>query len=276
MKLPHRALSTLVAVTLTAGCNAGLISGWTGDIADDARDADASRTPFEDDGGKVDGPAGEGTEVERVFFRPAVQQDLVDEGCIDCHQRAGTPMQLILEPGSEDQWRANYDAVAARAGSAGESALIDKATGAGGHGAFVTADSPVIGRWQAWVAGGSLFESGGAAEDREPRSSDAGDPEVDGGTAEVPASDDAVTYTTDIAPIIESNGCTGCHGRAGSYDLSSFRGLMGGGSDDVANVVPGDPNSVLLAYCREGHQGMGYRGALTIMEWVVDWGARED
>ncbi|MBW2461061.1 MAG: hypothetical protein JRH11_05410 [Deltaproteobacteria bacterium] len=273
MIFPRHALALTAAAMLTAGCNPAVISGWTADGTNPVS-GEGTSVPFGDDdsGMAIDDPE----DPEAVVFRPDIQQDLEDEGCLTCHQRAGTPMQVTPEPGSEGEWRDNYDEVVARAGSSTASLLIDKATGAGGHGAFLDASSPVLARWRAWVSGGTMYEDAEPPGDPSPASTDAGVPEEDAGTTPPPTGDDPVAYTTDIAPIIESNGCTRCHGSSGSYDLSSFSDVIGSGSDDVPNVIAGDADSVLIDYCRNGHQGIGYRDALTVMEWVVDWGARQE
>ncbi len=59
----------------------------------------------------------------------------------------------------------------------------------------------------------------------------------------------AVTYQQQVRPLLEQR-CTTCHGkerREGSYDLSSYVGLLGPGSDETPNALAGDERSVLLA-----------------------------
>ena len=56
------------------------------------------------------------------------------------------------------------------------------------------------------------------------------------------------TYTAMVAPLLKAR-CVSCHGSAspaGKYDLSTYRGLLGPGSDTARNVAPGDKTSRLL------------------------------
>ena len=56
----------------------------------------------------------------------------------------------------------------------------------------------------------------------------------------------AATYLEQVKPLLDSR-CTSCHGGAqpaGGYDLSSYAGLLGPGSDLSRNAIPGD------AFCR--------------------------
>jgi len=271
MLLPRCSLPVLLSAVLAMGCNAAVVSGWSDDplyedpSGDGPDDVPVDRAPRD--------PARPSS--EEIFFRPDVQRDLADEGCIFCHQRAGTPMQITAEPDTDAEWRDNYEEVAARAGGL----LVGKATGDGGHGAFLDASSPVLAHWRAWIDAGTPFESE-ASPEPEPTEEDASVPEADAGTTTPPTGGASVTYSTDVQPIIETNGCTRCHdpgpSRAGGYDLSDFAGIMAAGSDDVPNVIPGDADSVLVDYARNGHQGIGYLEALTIMDWVVEWEARRD
>ncbi len=248
---PRNVFAILAAAMLHAGCNAGAIDGWSG-------------SGFMDDGGvpKGDDPTGTGGPAA-IVFRPDIQRDLVDEGCATCHEREGTPMQMVREPATDSEWRDNYVTVAARAGSSSASLLIDKATGAGGHGAFLSVDSAVIARWREWIAEDTAFEAGTGPAD-------------DAGTMVPPDSATPLSYVTDIAPILDSNGCLGCHGTAGDYDLSTYAAIMGPGSDSVPNVVAGDSYSVLVDYCRNGHRGIGPADAEIVLEWVVAWDARDE
>lgn len=58
-----------------------------------------------------------------------------------------------------------------------------------------------------------------------------------------------VTYRQDIAPLLAEK-CVSCHGetkREGGYDLRSWSGVLGPGSDAVIrNAIPGDAQSLLL------------------------------
>ena len=234
----------------------------------------------------IDGPLGErpmpmmpsvdaGTRpADTVTFRSEIQRDLVDSGCTGCHGISDIPMSLHASPTSETEWRENYEEVLARAGSAGTSALIDKALGDGSHGIFFAEDSPVVGRWRAWIADGAPFDAEAPVDDPPgtppPGPVDAGTspPDAGGGGGGGP-----LTFGGDVEPIIEANGCRRCHGDHGRYSLETYGGVTGTGSDDVPNVIPGDDGSKLAAYCRRGHQGIGYADALVIMEWIVEWDA---
>ncbi|MCC6751098.1 MAG: hypothetical protein IT371_25820 [Deltaproteobacteria bacterium] len=59
----------------------------------------------------------------------------------------------------------------------------------------------------------------------------------------------STTYLTDLQPLFVAK-CVSCHSGAapkGSYDLSSWRGLLGPGADQlVRNVIPGDAASLLV------------------------------
>ena len=58
----------------------------------------------------------------------------------------------------------------------------------------------------------------------------------------------AATYLDNVKPILDSR-CASCHKGvkpAGSYDLSSYPGVLGPGSDLIRNVLPGEAKSRLL------------------------------
>ena len=60
--------------------------------------------------------------------------------------------------------------------------------------------------------------------------------------------DSGATYKAMVAPLLKAR-CVSCHGGAspsGQYDLSTYRGLLGPGTDTTRNVVPGDRTSRLL------------------------------
>jgi len=80
------------------------------------------------------------------------------------------------------------------------------------------------------------------------------------------------TWDDPVAGIVAAR-CGDCHGGdapAGGYDLGSYLGALGGGSDAVANAIAGDPSSRLLtALGDDTHRGVaGVRPLLTT--WVVD------
>lgn len=94
--------------------------------------------------------------------------------------------------------------------------------------------------------------------------------------------EDAVACATwghDIAPALAA-ACGTCHGEApaGSYDVRSYAGVLGLGSDDLPNVVAGSPNSTLLVTlapdtARSPHAGFTAEYQL-LSTWIVSCDAR--
>ena len=90
-----------------------------------------------------------------------------------------------------------------------------------------------------------------------------------------PTGDACPTWQADVGPAMAA-ACAGCHGGdapAAGYDLTSYGGALGGGSDAIANAIAGDASSALLARlagatddAHRGHDGL--RARLT--RWVVD------
>lgn len=89
-----------------------------------------------------------------------------------------------------------------------------------------------------------------------------------------PSTATSLTYTANIAPILQSD-CTPCHGpstRSGGYDLSTYAGVM-------RAVTAGNANSVLVRATQPG--GLMYsmlrttasEKSATIRRWVVDFNA---
>lgn len=86
------------------------------------------------------------------------------------------------------------------------------------------------------------------------------------------------TYLADIVPLLQKK-CIDCHGGnapSGGYDLSSWRGVLGAGSDGLTrNVIPGDDTSLLLATFGEGadydHRWLLSAAELALLRrWVVE------
>jgi predicted CxxxxCH...CXXCH cytochrome family protein len=86
------------------------------------------------------------------------------------------------------------------------------------------------------------------------------------------------TWQTDVAPALAA--CTSCHGGAtpaASYDLRTYLGALGNGTDDVANAIAGDASSRLIvaidpAQVAPGdaaHAGQGELHAL-LTRWAGD------
>ncbi len=91
-----------------------------------------------------------------------------------------------------------------------------------------------------------------------------------------PATATSLTYTSNVAPILQSD-CVMCHNsslRSAGYDLSSYSAVM-------RAVTPGNANSVLVRATQPGgvmYSLMGSsaaNGAATIRRWVVDFNAAQ-
>ena len=87
---------------------------------------------------------------------------------------------------------------------------------------------------------------------------------------------ECVDWESTIGPRLEAD-CASCHSGdrpAGNYDLTSYVGVLGRGSDVLPNVTVGDGNSLLLA--RVGPQSddglhAGFREASSeLRQWVMD------
>jgi hypothetical protein len=220
-------------------------------------------------GGAV-GQGPDGSTAGELAFRPGIQQDFDTVGCTAaaCHGGNSAPMPLVPNPVTEQQWRDNYNQVAARAGTASSSLLIDKAAGSGSHVASLSPSDPVVQRWLLWIADGAPFESGGSN----------GGADAGLGGADASAGGDAgaeLTWINNIGPMLEARGCVSCHGTSGAYSLESYSAALGFGSDATPNVIPGDPLSLLVIYCEQGHHDMPAADTLVLIRWIVDWGAKE-
>lgn len=243
--------------------------------------------PYEDiqglGAGGGQGGGGGSPAAAPVYYRTQIQSDLEAANCLGCHGGAA-PMKVTMGPTTDAQWQANYTEAKKRADT-----LVAKAGGAGGH-TRLTLAAEVSARWSAWSTQGALYQapkpdagSGGGAGGGGGGGSgggsgggggtDAGAPS-DGGAGPMDAGT-PVTWDADIRPLMVSEGCTSCHGTSANYDLRTFAGAMGNGKDSQPNVVPGDPVSTLVIYCRAGHQGIDAASALKVMRWVVDWEAQE-
>lgn len=245
-----RRLPFLLSISLVAACSGELVT---------------TAQPGADGGG------GGGPQDETMTYRPAVQSEFERAGCMAaaCHGNDAVPMPLVSQPSSEDDWRANYNQVRARAGTATSSLLLAKATGAGGHVAGLSPDDPVHQRLQQWIAAGAPYDAdaGGANADAG-TATDAGLDTTDGSTAA------GLTWERDIDPIMRAR-CTRCHGTSGAYSVESYDGARGFGRDGVPNILPGDPTSLLAQYVEQGHEGINVADALTVVTWIVDWAAAE-
>lgn len=84
------------------------------------------------------------------------------------------------------------------------------------------------------------------------------------------------SWQSEVAPIL-SERCAGCHAGAapaGDYDLTSYLGALGGGSDALANAIAGDPSSRIItaltsAEPGDPHQPLAADTAPVLEDWVV-------
>jgi hypothetical protein len=206
------------------------------------------------------GSGGDGgaTAASALFFRPDIQEQLESAACFGCHAAGSVPMKAKKGPKTDAEWEQNFAEVRGRAGK-----LAEKATGGGGHAALVGAGEAVLSNWKAWAASGAPFA--------------AGNPNGAGGGGSATLTVDAgtpLTWMADIAPLMAAK-CTSCHGSSGNYSLQSLTSAKGPGTDAIPNILPGDASSVLVTYCRDGHQGIGAVDGLKVARWVVDWNAVE-
>jgi len=89
-------------------------------------------------------------------------------------------------------------------------------------------------------------------------------------TPEPPA---RVTYEADIAPIFDQH-CVSCHGSsnpASNYALTTYAGVLGNGSDGVANAIPGDPQSLLLLKSLPGGSMNTFYATAAEIDLVQRW-----
>ncbi len=82
-----------------------------------------------------------------------------------------------------------------------------------------------------------------------------------------------VTYSEDIAPIFQER-CLSCHGpdiSNASYDLSTYDGVLGPGSDEVPNAIAGDSNSLLVVVSMPGGSMSTLYGESSEADLVIKW-----
>lgn len=82
-----------------------------------------------------------------------------------------------------------------------------------------------------------------------------------------------LTYLGEIKALIADR-CVSCHGPTkteGSYDLSTWTGLFGGGTDSTRNLRPGDPNSRFLTKLSEDSHAalLDVTQRRQLVDWVV-------
>jgi len=82
---------------------------------------------------------------------------------------------------------------------------------------------------------------------------------------------DFVTYTTDMKPLIDAS-CTGCHGGSspsGNYNLTTYAGILGNGTDAIPNAIPGDINSLIITKIQNGH--FAWNGDQPKIDLLIQW-----
>lgn len=60
-------------------------------------------------------------------------------------------------PASDEEWLFNYEEVKRRGGSVESSLLLTKPLGLGGHPSSLSAGSPMLVRWRAWINAGAPY-----------------------------------------------------------------------------------------------------------------------
>lgn len=239
----------ITVLSVSIGCNAGSIH----------RDGPSYEAPLPV---TRDSGAAESDDLAgaQPVFRPHIQRDIENTGCSGCHGRGTYPFIVMDSPISDTEWRANYEEVIRHLGDGTSAPIVELPLGAEGHPVILRPDSDVPARWREWIRNGAPYQQGDVGVRVTP----------DGGSGET---EDPITWAA-VQGVFASNDCMRCHGTEGGYSLESMEAATGPGSDDVPNVIPGDASSLLVSYCRDGHQGIGYRDALTVLAWVVEWGAR--
>jgi predicted CxxxxCH...CXXCH cytochrome family protein len=84
------------------------------------------------------------------------------------------------------------------------------------------------------------------------------------------------TWKTDVQAALAER-CLDCHAGeapAGGYDLSTYNGALGGGSDNTPNAVAGDADSLLLTYLRAATANSAHQPFTSLeplaREWVTE------
>lgn len=85
-----------------------------------------------------------------------------------------------------------------------------------------------------------------------------------------------ISYSNSAQYILASE-CDSCHSGAtpaGDYNTDSYAGVMGNGTDTVANVIAGDPTSALLQKLNsDPDHNVSQADADSLYEWIVNNGA---
>ena len=87
------------------------------------------------------------------------------------------------------------------------------------------------------------------------------------------------SYNTDIKAVLDANCASSCHSsgvKLGNYDLSTYAGVLGNGSDATPNAIPGDSNSFLIVQLKLGHQSQDAATIAMIFQWVYQDSCKEN
>lgn len=84
-----------------------------------------------------------------------------------------------------------------------------------------------------------------------------------------------LTYDADLKPYFDGSCATsGCHdatSQAGSYDMSTYEGILGNGSDGTPNAIAGDANSSLIVKSSAGQSMNGFVGGQANLDMMIKW-----
>jgi len=84
-----------------------------------------------------------------------------------------------------------------------------------------------------------------------------------------------LTYDADLKPYFDGSCATsGCHDAAsalGGYNMSTYEGILGNGSDSTPNAIPGDANSLLIVKMSTGQSMSGFVGGQANFDMVQKW-----
>ncbi len=88
-------------------------------------------------------------------------------------------------------------------------------------------------------------------------------------------------YQPNLRDLLDTH-CTRCHDAAnagGNYRTDTYAGLLDNGSSAPANLIPGDPNCLLIRRCKPRNSmfiqgGLSYLDFEMIRNWIVSYAAR--
>ena len=90
-----------------------------------------------------------------------------------------------------------------------------------------------------------------------------------------------LSYAEPMKALFDAH-CSSCHDAAnasGSYRTDSYAALFGPGTSPTANVIAGNPNSLLVVRCKPGNSmyrdgNLEYLDYLNVLNWIVGYAAR--